>query len=165
MLTFCPMDETHARSILDWRYEPPYNVYDLSAGDVEGAVQSFLHPEYAYHAILDEEGELVAYCCFGADAQVPGGDYGAEALDVGLGLRPDRTGQGQGSIYVGAVLDFAHRAFSPPAFRVTIAAFNERALRVWDKAGFRRVQTFDSAHDGRPFLVLIRKEAWPCERP
>ena len=61
MLTFCPMNETHARSILDWHYEPPYDVYDLKADDVEGAVQFFLNPEYAYHAILNGEGELVAF--------------------------------------------------------------------------------------------------------
>jgi len=159
------MNETHARSILDWHYEPPYDVYDLKADDVEGAVQFFLNPEYAYHAIFNGEGELVAYCCFGADARVPGGDYDAEALDVGLGVRPDRTGRGQGDAYVGAVLDYARRTFSPSTFRVTIAEFNERALRVWEKAGFGRVQRFARVRDGRPFLVLVREEARSGDRP
>jgi len=159
------MSETHARAILEWHYDPPYDVYDLGAGDVAEAVRVLLDPEYAYYAILSAERELVAYCCFGADAQVPGGDYHAPGLDVGLGVRPDLTGQGQGGTYVRAVLGFARHAYSPPVFRVTIAVFNERALRVWEKAGFRRVQSFDRKQDGLPFVVLVREEARSGDRP
>ena len=158
MLIFCPMSEPHARAILAWRYDPPYDIYDVGSGDREEAVQVLLDPQYAYYAILRAEGELAAYCCFGSDAQVPGGDYDTPALDVGLGVRPDLTGQGQGSAYAQAVLGFARHAFSPPAFRVTVAEFNERALRVWERAGFRRVQRFERRQEGRPFLVLVREE-------
>lgn len=28
----------------------------------------------------------MGYCCFGTDARVPGGDYSADALDIGLGM-------------------------------------------------------------------------------
>jgi GNAT superfamily N-acetyltransferase len=152
------MNELHARAIAGWRYDPPYDIYNVRPGDAKGTVQVYLDPEYAYHAILAAEGELVAYCCFGVDAQVPGGDYHAPALDVGLGVRPDLTGQGQGGLYVQAVLEYARCAYSPPAFRVTIAEFNKRALRVWAKAGFQRVQRFGRKQDGWPFLVLVRQE-------
>jgi RimJ/RimL family protein N-acetyltransferase len=151
--------------MLNWRYEPPYDVYDFHADDVEALVKFFLDPQYAYHAILTAKGELVAFCCFGMDARVPGGDYCAEALDVGLGVRPDRTGQGWGGIYVQAVLDFARREYAPALFRVTIAEFNLRAQRVWERAGFRRMQRFCSTHDGRPFLALVREEARSGDRP
>ena len=155
MLTVYPIDETHARCMLGWRYDPPYDAYDIYADDVEKTVQFLLDPQYAYHTILNAEGEFVAFCCFGADAQVPGGDYSTDALDIGLGVRPDRTGQGQGSAYVHAVLDYARHTFAPSAFRVTIAAFNARALRVWEKAGFRREQRFARLHDHQPFLIIF----------
>lgn len=154
-LHFQPMDEATARAIHGWRYAPPYQIYDLAAEPVEDLVRAFLEPQNAYYAIRDEEGEVVAYCCFGPDARVPGGDYGPDALDVGLGVRPDLTGQGQGAAYVQAVLDFAHRRWSPPAFRVTVAEFNLRAQRVWEKAGFRQAQRFGRSTDGMPFVVLV----------
>lgn len=153
---FRPLEETHARAMLDWHYEAPYDVYDLRGSDADAIVQDLLTPEYAYHAVLTPEGELVAFCCLGADAQVPGGDYRTEALDIGLGVRPDLTGQGTGSAYLQAVLDFAQRTWSPTTYRVTIAAFNVRARRVWQKAGFLPVQRFESTHSGRPFLVYLR---------
>ena len=56
------------------------------------------------------------HCSFGIDAQVPGGDYSAQALDVGLGLRPDHTGQGLGVTFLGAILAFAQERYSPTNF-------------------------------------------------
>ena len=156
--TFQPMDEASALDILEWHYEAPYDIYDPSNGDVEAAIQCFLDPQNAYHTMTDGQGDLVAYCCFGPDGQVLGGDYSAAALDIGLGVRPDLTGQGCGLVYSGAVVDFARRTFASAAYRVTVADFNKRALRVWEKAGFRLEQTFRRIGDGRLFVILVREE-------
>jgi len=72
-------------------------------------------------------------------------------------MRPDLTGQGRGLTFVSAVLDFARRTFTPTAFRVTVAEFNKRALRVWEKAGFQPGQTFQRSRDDMPFVVLGRE--------
>jgi len=155
--TFHPMDEGNARAIINWRYDAPYDFYNLDPDNVKEHVQVFLDLRNAYYAITDKRRDLVAYCCFGPDAWVPGGDYRTNALDVGMGVRPDLTGRGQGLRYVKAVLDFARRTFAPTAFRVTVAEFNKRALRVWEKADFRPVQTFQREQDGRAFMVLMRE--------
>lgn|GEM_PF-127944 len=163
--TFQPMNEASARATLEWHYEAPYDIYNIAPDDVEKETQLLLDPLNAYYTISDEHGHLVAYCCFGPDGQVPGGDYSAAALDIGLGVRPDLTGQGRGLTYVNAVLDFARRRFTPTAFRVTVAEFNKRALRVWKKAGFRPVQTFGRSGDGLPFVVLTHRFAMLEIRP
>ena len=49
-----------------------------------------------------------------------------------------------------------HYWFAPVAFRVTVAAFNQRALRVCAQVGYRPVQQFEHPHTGRPFIVLLR---------
>jgi GNAT superfamily N-acetyltransferase len=148
-----PLEETHAREILAWRYEPPYDIYDLHGDDGDEIVKSLLIPDYAYHAILGPDKELVAFCCFGEDARVPGGNYSEEALDLGLGVRPDLTGQGQGQIYIQTILDYARRYYAPRIYRVTIAEFNTRAQRAWTKAGFQPVQRFEATHRHQPFVI------------
>jgi RimJ/RimL family protein N-acetyltransferase len=153
---FHPIKAVDVYLITSWRYEPPYDIYNLAPPDEE-SVRIFLDTQNAYYSITDEHGDLVAFCCFGAEGQVPGGDYSVEALDIGMGMRPDLTGQGRGLTYVKAVLDFARRTFDPTAFRVTVAKFNKRALRVWQKAGFRPVQTFQRSQDGLDFVILLRK--------
>jgi len=156
--TFRPMDKASARAIPSWRYDEPYTLYNTAPDEVEADVRLFLDPDNAYYAITDEHGDLVAYCCFGPDAQVRGGGYDTNALDVGMGVRPDLTGQGRGGAYTNAILDFAQRTFAPTAFRVTVAEFNKRALRVWERAGFRPAQVFKREQDGRAFVVLTREE-------
>jgi ribosomal-protein-alanine N-acetyltransferase len=103
------MDEASAREILTWRYEPPYDIYNADPDEAESFIQALLDPGNAYHTFTDEHGNLVGYCCFGADARVPGGDYGADALDIGLGMRPDLTDQGRGFAFFAAIVDFARR--------------------------------------------------------
>ena len=92
---------------------------------------------------------------------MPGWDYDAHhpgALDTGGGLRPDLTGRGLGRAAIAAGLAHGRALFAPTAFRVTVAAFNTRALRVLAALGFERVDGFEAAYDGRPFEVLLRRE-------
>jgi GNAT superfamily N-acetyltransferase len=161
-LRFQPLREADARAVCGWRYEPPYHIYhiDVLPGELATVVAFLTDPANQYYAIEGPLG-LEAFCCFGLDAQVPGGNYAASALDLGLGVRPDLTGQGRGLIYATAVIGQAQRLFAPAALRVTIAAFNQRAQRVWERAGFRVQQTFADTRDGRPFVVLARSLETP----
>jgi [ribosomal protein S18]-alanine N-acetyltransferase len=155
MFTFHLIDESNARAILSWRYKPPYDLYNYSE-DEANLLQHILHPQNTFYSIMDKNSELVAYCSFGQDAQVSGGNYHDQALDIGMGIRPDLTGQRKGAEYANAVLEFADSLFKPKAFRVTIAAFNKRAIRVWQKLGFQYQQSFERGSDGMQFIVLLR---------
>jgi ribosomal-protein-alanine N-acetyltransferase len=55
-----------------------------------------------------------------------------------------------------AGLEFGQRRFAPGAFRVTVASFNARALRVVTSLGFRPASSFTATTDGRPFEILVR---------
>ncbi len=156
-LTFRPMDEQAARVVCSWRYEPPYDLYNINAPPESlGEVVAFLtDPANAYYAIEGPAG-LEAFCCFGLDAQVPGGIYHEPAVDLGLGVRPDLTGQGRGLSYAQAVCTYALTLYAPERLRVTVAAFNQRAQNVWQRAGFQLAHTFADSRDGRPFCIFIR---------
>jgi ribosomal-protein-alanine N-acetyltransferase len=148
-----PIDRKAACAIIDWRYPPPYDLYNLDSDDDEQTVTALLDPDFAYYKITNAASELVAFCTFGIDARVPGGDYSADALDIGLGIRPDLIGKGNGASFIRAVLEFARLAYHPKCFRVTIAGFNNRARQVWFNAGFKLEQRFQRANNGMEFLV------------
>ncbi|HZM21286.1 MAG TPA: GNAT family protein [Anaerolineales bacterium] len=154
--TFRPLDETSAQTILHWRYESPYDIYDLASPAPDSTLQYLLDPQNAFYSIYGQDGDLEAFCSFGPDGQVYGGDYITPALDIGLGVRPDLTGQGKGLQYVSAVIDFAIRTYSPDRLRVTIAAFNGRAMRVWEKAGFQVVQNFRGGWTNSDFVIMMK---------
>ncbi|HRW07980.1 MAG TPA: hypothetical protein P5121_22920 [Caldilineaceae bacterium] len=54
------------------------------------------------------------------------------------------------------IIAFALATFAPPALRVTIAAFNRRAQRVWQHAGFVEVGRFGRERDQMPFIMYMR---------
>jgi RimJ/RimL family protein N-acetyltransferase len=140
------MTEVDARAIVGWRYDGPYAGYDCPPEEAAATVRLMLDPASRYFAIRDAIGDLVGYCCFGAEARVPGGDYAdVSALDVGLSLRPDLTGRGLGAAFVAAIVWFARERLRSRHLRLTVAAWNRRAIRVYEQAGFCTVHTF--THD------------------
>ena len=153
-----PATDGDVREFAAWRYEPPYDAYNITTDPTE-AVEYFLGTDIHCHTLVDG-AEIVGYCTFGRDAQVPGGDYTADALDLGLGVKPSRTGSGDGHRFVAAVVDHAIAVFSPRLIRVTIAAGNERARRVWSNAGFTEVSRFPTDREllgSREFAILVRE--------
>lgn len=153
-----PITAAQAAAVAGWRYPAPYAVYDMGPGAVPG----LLAPENAYHAVLDGT-DLVGFCCFGPDAQVPvgrdAGWYRSDGLDVGLGMRPDLTGHGHGAGFLAAVLaEASHRATT---LRLTVATFNARAQHLYLSAGFTPIAT---SPDGA-FRLLIAKTPGNEPRP
>ena len=147
---FRPMSEEHAREIAAWRYEVPYDFYD-TVNDQDDLAE-LLDPkrrEGAYFSAFDERGALVGFFQF---------ENKGQSVEVGLGLRPDLTGKGLGLGFLLAGLEFARRRFSPARFRLSVATFNERAIRVYERAGFQRVKVFTHHTNGgeHPFLLMAR---------
>ena len=134
----------------------PYEIYDMAGADPD----QLLLPEIGYRAVMAGD-HLIGFRSFGRDGQVPGWTYDDSALDTGGGLRPELTGQGLGRAVISAGLDFGRIHFSTVAFRVTVATFNSRALRVVVSLGFKRVGSFIASGDAREFEVLVRPEVGP----
>ncbi len=151
------MSEEFARQLMTWQYDESYAMYNIDSESLEEAVSFFVDPSNHYFSVTDDQGDLIAFRCFGDDAQVPGGDYSEEALDTGGGLRPDLTGRGLGLSILQAGLAFGERMFRPNAFRVTVATFNTRALKVCKRAAFEETQRFRRASDGLEFSVLVHQ--------
>lgn len=147
------MSRAHAEDIAGWRYPAPYDFYDLHGVSAE----ELLDPAAGFHAVTSGD-RLIGFRSFGPDGQVPGWEYDDSALDTGGGLRPDLTGQGLGRAVIAAGLAFGRAQFAPTAFRVTVAAFNARALRCVRSLGFEPIGTFTGAHNAQDFHVLVRAE-------
>ena len=105
-----------------WRYAPPYDFYD---GDQDEPV----NPE-RFFSVRDEAAAMIGFYYY-----EPNGDV----LDYGLGLRPDLVGRRLGPDFFRAGLQFARERYRPRLIRLHVAAFNERAIKVYERAGFREV--------------------------
>lgn len=156
------IDEPAARDIITWHYPQPYQMYGLQdESAAEDVVAYLLNPQNRIYRIDNEFGKFLAFCSYGEDARVCGGNYEDDALDVGLGLRPELTGQGLGPRIIGEILAYALDHFPVRSFRVTIAAFNQRAQKAWNHHGFQKTQDFRRSYDQFPFVILTRPAVLP----
>ncbi|MEO2177145.1 MAG: GNAT family N-acetyltransferase [bacterium] len=150
------MNEEHARDILGWRYPTPYDFYDPPGdGPVEHYVLKFTRPELQFHAVLNKHDQFVGFCSYGIDGQVPGGDYSYPALDIGLGMKPEFTGQGTGVVFFTAILRYANKVLGARMLRLTVANFNQRALSLYDKFGFYATSEFTDARNQVEYTILL----------
>ena len=142
-LTITEMSEESHVAMRSWRYQPPYDFYD---GDVDPPS----NPERFFVA-LDADGELIGFYYF--EEKQPD-------LAYGLGLRPDLVGQGFGLDFFNAGLAFARERYEPRRVYLHVAEFNERARRVYERAGFevvsRHVRSFERFGDV-PFLTMAER--------
>lgn len=155
-----PITAAEIAVFLPWQYEPPYDVYNMLANGADGdafdeMVAYFLEPENHCCAIL-HEGEFIGFCTFGADGQVAGGDYSQPALDVGMGMKPELTGQKRGQHFIAAAIQYATEMFPSTPLRATIAAKNGRAQHMCKKVGFVRQEEFICPRNGKAFVVFVR---------
>jgi RimJ/RimL family protein N-acetyltransferase len=152
---FCPAD---ALITIAWRYPAPYSAYNLDPQDPK-ILAALLRPDYNYHAILQND-EVIGFFLLGPDARVRGGTYDESALDIGFGLRPDLTGRGQGSSYFSAALRYIGAQTPERSLRASVVAWNQRAIRLCQRAGFRVLGHFISLHeDKKEEYVMLLKPA------
>ena len=102
------------------RYEPPYEFYN-------GEDDPIQNPERVF--VVRDGDEIVGFYYF---------DASGETVEIGLGLRPDLTGKGLGFEFFLDGVAFAHGRFPGSSVTLNVAAFNARAITVYERAGFRR---------------------------
>jgi [ribosomal protein S18]-alanine N-acetyltransferase len=140
------MTQKEAEAIADWRYDPPYDFYDWRADARDLA--ELLDPEQRgdrYFSGRDPSGELVGFYGFGCEDGVAG---------IGVGLRPDLTGRGLGLSFLEEGLAFAMERYAPVSYRLFVAEFNERAIKVYERAGFVRTRSFVHETNGGVFRFV-----------
>lgn len=138
--------------VAGWRYPGPYAYYDFDMPSLATIllVQSLFGAitDPTYFTVVDERERIVGVFSYIWHAR--------GTLEVGLALRPDLTGQGRGVglEFVLAGLEHARQRFRPQRFYLTVATFNTRARRVYERAGFVRVGSTTDRRRGKRVEML-----------
>lgn len=143
------MSEADAEAIIGWKYPGEYSFYDMPRDVEDMAELRSAHVRETKYRSVHMDGELVGFFEFLVADDV---------VEVGLGLRPDLTGQGLGETFTEAGLAFARERFRPGRFTLRVAAFNERAIKVYERLGFVKESSYVHDFYGMPydFLVMSR---------
>ncbi|WLR59437.1 GNAT family N-acetyltransferase [Guptibacillus hwajinpoensis] len=144
-----------AREIQTWTYDEPYSLYSFT-GDQEELLE-LMNGSYFY--VIDDKRNLIGYFCYGESGQVPAGHqvdaYEENFIDIGLGLHPNQTGKGTGLAFLKVGLAYAIEKYGFSDLRLTVASFNRRAIKVYERAGFTFEKSF--AKGSTNFNIMIKR--------
>ena len=126
-----PLTKETLAEMSQWEYEAPYEAYSFKGHQ----------DEY----LLDESIWGVEQFCLTCDGIVLGQvacQYEGEDLWVGWSMAPELTGRGYGAMFVECCIREI-RAVKGHTGRILlrVAASNQRAIKAYQKAGFRYVET------------------------
>lgn len=149
ILFILKMDKEKAKEICSWKYTSPYNAYNIPS--TEESLTELLNS--SYYVAVDENNELVGFYYFGKCAQVSSGrEFGAyrdtNVVDIGLGLRPDLCGKGNGLEFLRKCTVLGETLYSNKNFRITLPTFNKRAITVCKQFGFKAEDSFEIISKG-----------------
>lgn len=153
---FTEMSRSAAESIAAWHYDELFGFYDMTfdADDL-----ALFTDENSWR--LTDLGSRERFLAVHADGELAGffSVQGSPDLcTIGLGLAPHLTGRSLGQGFVAAGLEFARERWAVSKFRLEVASFNARAIKVYERAGFtrQRVLIRESAGTLVEFIEMTR---------
>lgn len=154
------MSSKDAEEIAMWKYEVPYNLYNGNGSSEY--VRELLNGIYYAVKAKDSGNSLIGYFCFGESAQIPAGRlcdvYNEDLVDIGLGMNPMKCGKGMGEYFLQQGIAFARYIFFDKGLRLTVAIFNERAIKVYKRCGFEIIGSFTREAENQKMVFLVMKK-------
>ncbi|TDL96604.1 GNAT family N-acetyltransferase [Macrococcus carouselicus] len=111
------MTTAEQNQICQWHYDRPYDTYNMTPGDFSS--------DSLFYSVKDGTeiiGMLKLY-------------YNEGTCSLGLGMRPDLTGQGKGLEFVQSAIQFIEEQGSS-LIQLAVATSNVRAIKVYTRCGF-----------------------------
>lgn len=134
----------------DWHYKGVYSFYNMveDPEDFEEIISSSLRGNRYFQVVNDDE--LIGYFCV---EQLP-----AKKVEIGLGLKPDLTGKGLGLSFLEMIESFILKQQKYQTLVLSVVSFNERAIKVYLKAGYVRVGSEIAASNNSEYeFIMLEK--------
>ena len=145
------MTAADAHAVAAWRYPGEYSFYnaDADADDLTELLDPAGWGQRYFAADETAHHELAGFL----EVKLTG-----PVAEIGLGLRPDLTGHGAGESFVRTCLRFASATLGAQSYTLAVAAFNHRAITVYERAGFQEVERFEHVTNGglHAFIRMTR---------
>jgi [ribosomal protein S18]-alanine N-acetyltransferase len=133
-----PMSLEHAQEICQWKYEPPYDLYNWKPwSELVLQQEEFAVPyirEEQYRSVVTPAGTLIGFAQF----------FPLEGwIRLGLGIHPEARGRGWGTGFVQAIVEEAKRCYPERQIDLEVLVWNDRARRVYEQAGFQITDRYE----------------------
>jgi len=129
-----------------WHYDAEYSFYDMEADKEDLAEFLDTQKRGDSYFVVTKDSDIIGFFSFNMVA--------IDTIDIGLGMRPNLTGKGNGLGFIKAGLEYAESKYTPQKITLSVATFNQRAIKIYSKFGFEEVDTFMQDTNGSSFEFL-----------
>ena len=133
----------------EWKYEEKYSFYNMTEDpeDYEEIISPVLRKSNYFQVV--ENNELFGFFVL---------EQSADIVDIGLGMKPELTGNGLGSQFISLIIIYVkqHYLVSVSTIRLNVAKFNIRAQKCYEKSGFIKTREYQQPTNGAlyPFVEM-----------
>lgn len=128
----------NAMEVCQWRYNDEYSIYDYpsweEASKGKWGITIEEKRKNEFQSILNEKDEFCGYI-----RMIESSDH----ILIGLGLKPELCGQGLGNQLMEIIKKQCFEKFPNKKICLEVREFNKRAIRCYEKAGFRVVDKYE----------------------
>ncbi|GAE26689.1 acetyltransferase [Halalkalibacter wakoensis JCM 9140] len=137
----------------NWHYDGEYSFYDMEADQED--LDEFLNLKDRGNSTfaVTKGNEMVAFLSIRKVTD--------RIFDIGLGMRPDLTGKGNGIEFLRACIHFIQSVYKSGKITLSVTTFNHRAIKLYRKVGFKDEETFKQNTNGSTFEFL--KMVYECK--
>jgi [ribosomal protein S18]-alanine N-acetyltransferase len=145
--TIKKMEQNEAEEISKWEYEGEYAFYNME-NDVED-LEELLSEEArsdAYYSVFSNNNQLIGFFSFLVSGK---------EVELGLGMNPMLTGKGKGLEFTNMGINYiVNKEKDIQKILLSVAAFNKRAIKVYERVGFQKVNSFMQKTNGSEYKFI-----------
>lgn len=134
----------------EWHYNGEYSFYDMENDqeDYDEIITPELRKDH-YFEVLADNGQLTAFFCL--DLIEDKNDQ----VEVGLGMAPELTGHGLGIELMQMIEDYVKQVGKYQKIVLSVAEFNKRAQKVYQRAGYHNTGSENEASNGGIYRFIL----------
>lgn len=130
------LTESHAKEICEWKYESPYDIYNMPNWDVVkeqnwGIANELKRKSEFYSAFINNQ--LIGFFRLIKKETL---------VTIGLGLHPNFCGKGLGYKLVEFALKESKMRYGNIPINLEVRDFNQRAIKCYEKVGFIEIKRY-----------------------
>lgn len=142
-----PLTQEEALTIAyEWHYEKPYDFYDMEADEEDLAM--FIDPAKRGDRNFSVYASKTLVGFFSVN------EFDESTVSLGLGMHPQLTGKGNSEAFLNSIFSFIRENYAYETLSISVATFNKRAIRAYEKVGFKALDTFMQKTNGSTFEFL-----------
>lgn len=143
--------KSDSKEIITWKYEGVYSFYNNDKTEAKKQGIENMYKEDSSYIMCNNKDEILGHCSFDFDED-------DREYFLGVQMRPDLVGKGNGKKYLDSILQFGRNKYKFSTIMLLVTSFNKRAHKLYLNLGFEEVERFETVCNDEEVEFIVMKK-------